>query len=914
MRLFKSNKSQASIDRLTSSRSSSPDPYGTGVAGSQAGGAPQFQGQGGFPERFNPPPQSQSQPVDPAQYQDSQVHSHPAHVISRSSAEAPGYGDGGRRPSGPITVVPPISPGNIPPQVQGPGVVPGQTQFGQSKQVHVHTEKEHKRSKRSIFGLSSSKEKDKENSPVEKEKKGVGRSGSIHLLRKHHPGQQSVDSQQQPQSPQYLRHSAYFARTDVSREDLPEDPSHYEQYRNQTEGQYDSPSSQYARHSPEQPEDPHFSPQREQYQAYHQGDHPDTSDQYVAYQGAQQGRPVGIILDQYQSLRPPSQSSLGPPSPIISHQPDSRPSTAATSRYSSQSVGQPQQQQVQQLQPSHQQMARGDPPNGGMRQQMRDPRGDDHGQYQQDPRVRMSQQIDQGRNSPQPRNRGDTGDMDYASLLTKHEELQAKYSKVKRYYFEREAQVTQLQNTVANQRLSMSKTSLDDAQYSSRFERLSGAINNLSFNIRKDWKNVPPWLRPVCNQEAHSVGTKEMTAVGRACITRWLYETVFQQVFHPGIEHSVSRNLKHIEQNLRRQGQSAIIYTDEQRDDLLTKITTWRLTTIEGLQDQLNSKFAQQYQENLVGSLTVDLTNSLKANLNDPPPPGLQESVTTIIGQAVSICANIPMESRDVCIEYFMPGEQINETYMKVETGMTALTNPGLDERVTALGGSTQGSPDSDDDDEDRERDVEAEIREATKAAQSAGAAGAGGNGSVNSMPTSASQSTMKSGEKQRDGSRGAGKEQKSSFLGAFVGKKPPPSQSRQGSQHQRERTEDRGGSQSESASVRASQRGESGDNVAEERSVMSASGTMERERERQREENVQVMPPLVPGEGKIRFAVFLAVEVRGKMLKEQQSSAPAEAGSAGVGAQGSGSSAGGGGSGGKGNINVLVKAPVYEL
>jgi hypothetical protein len=502
----------------------------------------------------------------------------------------------------------------------------------------------------------------------------------------------------------------------------------------------------------------------------------------------------------------------------------------------------------------------------------------------------MSQQMsDQGRNTPPPRNRDDPRDIEYNSLLQKHEELQAKYSKVKRYYFEREAQVTQLQNTVATQRLSMSKTSLDDAQYSSRFERLSGAINNLSFNIRKDWKNVPPWLRPVCNQDAHATGTKEMTAVGRACVTRWLYETVFQQVFHPAIEHSVSRNLKHIEQNLRRQGQTGLVYTDEQRDDLLTKITTWRLTTIEGLADQLNSKFAPQYQENLVQSLTLDLTNSLKANLNDPPPPGLQESVTTIISQAISICANIPMESRDICIEYFMPGAQINETYMKVESGMTALTNPGLDERVAAaMGGLGQASPDDaeDNDDEPRERDVEAEIREATKQAQQGNAPGKN-----EGVTSSGSQSTLKSGEK-RDGSRGGGKEQKSSFLGALVGsKKPPPSQSRQAA---REKENERQGSQSD-------RQRESND--AEERSVMSVPGTME-PREQQ---SMQVMPPLVPGEGKIRFAVFLAVEVRGKMLKE--ASVVAAEGSAGPGLAPAAAAGGA-----KSAINVLYKAPVYEL
>ena len=86
--------------------------------------------------------------------------------------------------------------------------------------------------------------------------------------------------------------------------------------------------------------------------------------------------------------------------------------------------------------------------------------------------------------------------------------------KVKRYFFERDAQVQQLQNTVAHQRMATSRTVLDDDEYATRFNRLDGAIKDLSFNIRKDWRNIPPWLQPVVNEDAHNVGTKEMTAVG----------------------------------------------------------------------------------------------------------------------------------------------------------------------------------------------------------------------------------------------------------------------------------------------------------------------------------------------------------------------------------------------------------------
>lgn len=839
------NRSQASIDRTAGSRSSSPD-YG----GAQV-------------DRLG------QQPVQSIPYQDTHIQSqHPAHVLTRISAEDPrGYVDADRRPSAPLTVTsPPLAHHSVtivPPQYQGPAPVPGQTQFGQVKHVHVQTEKEHKKSKRSIFGLSSKdKEQNKENSPVDK--KGVlGRSGSVNLLRKNPPpGHPAGDLQgyNSQQSPQYAtnRHSAFFGRPDPSSENLPEDPSYYDQYRRQ-EGQLHSPQDQYIEHSPDFAEDQPSYPSKDQaeeaaHRFYQQPPSAADSDHFLPIQGAHNSRVSHIAIEQ--SLRPPSQSSLGPPSPLHPHpHQDSRPSTAATSRYSTQSVGQsqPQQGTIQQA-PLQQQMARGDPANGGHRQ--RDLRED---QYQQDPRLRMSQQTsEQGRSTPPPKAREDPRDFDYGQLLQKHEELQAKYSKVKRYYFEREAQVTQLQNTVANQRLSMSKTSLDDAQYTQRFERLSGAINNLAFNIRKEWKNVPPWLRPVCNKEACDIGTKEMTAVGRACITRWLFETVFEQIFHPGLEKGVSMHLKMIEKSLRRQGQSGMILTDEQRDDLLTKITTWRLTTVEGLQEHFNSKFSQQCEEALTQQLTSDLTNSLKANLKEAGHAGLQENVSTIIQQAVGITRNIPLESRDVCIDYFMPGTQINETYMKVESGMTALTNPGLDER-----GSFSHSQQDNQSDDEGERDVEAEIREAAGKASQTGGNGSGRSESLTSGNTG---SSAKSSEKQAQQSRDQSK-QKSSFLGGFVSKKPAP--------QSRGQSDLRG-------------QGATDDDGRQGNAIVHEPGSM-------------MLPSLIPGEGKIRFAAFLAVEVRGK--KGENAEQGKEATSAGAGITRGGPT-----------VNVLVKAPVYEL
>ena len=491
-----------------------------------------------------------------------------------------------------------------------------------------------------------------------------------------------------------------------------------------------------------------------------------------------------------------------------------------------------------------------------------------------------AQSHEQGRSTPPPRGREDAQQLDHQTLLLRYEELQAKYSKVKRYYFDREAQVTQLQNTVANQRLSMSKTSLDDAQYATRFERLNGAIQNLAFNIRKDWRRLPNWLAPACNRDACATGTKEMTAVGRACISRWIYEHIFQAIFHPGIDQALSQQLKSMERQLRR---TPAMLTEEQRDDLLTKVTTWRLTTCEALGDILNSRQSEAYTETLSRELADELCLYLRTLLNDPPPPNLEGYLLPIVSQTLSIAANLPLESRDVCIDYYHPGTPINETFMKLETGMTTLVQPGS--ALTREEYDLQ-SPEDDDDEpksmtSDTNQDdavVQEQLREAVKAAQA--------NSSNNTVTSSSSKDSSK---RSKGGSWLSG-----GFSGGLVNKKPPSSTGR-------------GPSQTDLA--------------------------QKNEAEKKDDEHQWTFDVMVRGqkEGKIRFAVFLAVEVRGKSpssanriegqqgngngsgIGEQKSTGsnggPAGQ-SAGTGITGNGGGTSGGA--GTGGVNVLVKAPVF--
>ena len=259
----------------------------------------------------------------------------------------------------------------------------------------------------------------------------------------------------------------------------------------------------------------------------------------------------------------------------------------------------------------------------------------------------------------------------FSTLLTPL--LGDKYQKVKKYYFEKESQVHQLQNTLAHQRLSQSRTSLDDSEYAARFSRLDGLISQLSFSIRKSWKTIPDFLHRVVNKDALATGKQEMTAVGRAYFSYWIFHNVFDAFFHPDLEPGLSKDLKEVMLNIRRF--CPPFQSGEEEEALTAKLINWRLTTLEGLQERLRAPEAQQYHQKLVERLNEKLLGDISLLLVDPAPPDLPGGVQMILDLAVNVAVHVPLESRDVVIEYFPPYYPIIPDVMKVDTGIPALTN-----------------------------------------------------------------------------------------------------------------------------------------------------------------------------------------------------------------------------------------------
>ncbi|UDD65225.1 hypothetical protein AFCA_012418 [Aspergillus flavus] len=397
--------------------------------------------------------------------------------------------------------------------------------------------------------------------------------------------------------------------------------------------------------------------------------HPDELDPGPVQQQQPQQNQLGLP-------RPSSRQSLEPPSPL--------PQPPAYSDHSASQAA------MSDRPPSGQRAPTATPPPGGHSSY---PQGNNNQDVT--PRNNAAQQPEPGRSTPSSTRMRDEGEIDVRTLVQKHDELQAKYSKVKRYYFEKEAQVQQLQNTVAHQRMAVSRTVLDDNEYANRFGRLDGAIKDLAFAFRKDWKSLPKWLMGYVNDDAHITGTKEMTAIGRAVISRWLVDELFERFFHPALDPTFSRQLKSIEMNLRRQQANTL--TDEDKENAIARISNWRRTTLDGLTDALHGPAAEEHRCQLIDHLVDSLVANLVSYLGDPPPPGLDNGARMIVENAVGIADKVPLESRDVCIEYIHPGTLLHEPNMKVEAGLPPLTNVSAESAAARRSGDQEqleGPPD----------------------------------------------------------------------------------------------------------------------------------------------------------------------------------------------------------------------------
>jgi hypothetical protein len=261
-----------------------------------------------------------------------------------------------------------------------------------------------------------------------------------------------------------------------------------------------------------------------------------------------------------------------------------------------------------------------------------------------------------------------------------------KYKNVKRLYFDGKSQienlhgqVEQLQNAVANQRITQSRTALDDSEYATRCQRLNGAIKDLSYNIRRDWRSLPAWLSGYCSADATKTGKQEMTAIGRAIVARWVVDELFDKCFHPGLDPLLSAQLKEIELSIR--GNAYTMNSQEEFAALTNKVVTWRMTTLDGLQQTLNSSATTDNRQGLISKATTNLSAYLYQFLSNPPPPGVEGSASMIVELAVGIAANLPLESRDVAIMYPLPGDLVRPVMMEMEkTGLPALeSDPEFD-------------------------------------------------------------------------------------------------------------------------------------------------------------------------------------------------------------------------------------------
>lgn len=171
-----------------------------------------------------------------------------------------------------------------------------------------------------------------------------------------------------------------------------------------------------------------------------------------------------------------------------------------------------------------------------------------------------------------------------------------------------------------------------------------------------------------------------MTAVGRAVITKWLIDEVFNKFFHPDLDQHLSKQLKMCHNNIRKN--APLASNTEEEEALTSKLVNWRLATTEGFAEQLRGAQAQTNREHQIQSLNESLTATMEMYVIDPNHDDFKElraNVSPIVELAVNIMSHLPLESREIAIEYFPPGHGIMGEVMTVESGIPALVTPVAD-------------------------------------------------------------------------------------------------------------------------------------------------------------------------------------------------------------------------------------------
>ena len=231
-------------------------------------------------------------------------------------------------------------------------------------------------------------------------------------------------------------------------------------------------------------------------------------------------------------------------------------------------------------------------------------------------------------------------------------------------------------------------------------------------------------------------------------------DEILERYFHPSLEPGFSAQLKIIEKNLRRF--AAPTPSEEEKDSLLSRISNWRLATLDGLQEVLSSSQAAENRASLTESLIEKLTASLSMMLKEPSPPGLEGGITMIVELAIGIAANLPLESRDVFVDYVAPGVLVQEAWMKVETGLPTLTNPG------------EGPPDVDG------SSIVSKQPEETGSIESRDTGTSNGNGNEETAKEIAiqQQAQQQAQQQQQQAAQGKKKGMFTGFMGGTAGKK----------------------------------------------------------------------------------------------------------------------------------------------
>ncbi|KAK9480853.1 hypothetical protein V1514DRAFT_324641 [Lipomyces japonicus] len=217
-----------------------------------------------------------------------------------------------------------------------------------------------------------------------------------------------------------------------------------------------------------------------------------------------------------------------------------------------------------------------------------------------------------------------------------------------------------LESSLAHQSIDRNRTLQDDSVYVAAFENINGSLKSIAYKYRENWVSLPEWISSVKNVKT--------IPLRRALLAKWIAEDIFDVYLHPALDIETSVTLKKIDKSFgQRNPREVAIWRQNTVKNLIPEEVTGQqgsYGTLEALPafarhraavlESFANRFSRFWDPKLLDPLTKRISS-------------FPEDLILVVDEILKLLASMSLETRNIIVKYYNPGEVFNPEYMSVD-------------------------------------------------------------------------------------------------------------------------------------------------------------------------------------------------------------------------------------------------------